>query len=139
MIPANTNENLMTKKILVVDDDDLIRSLVTHTLQLQQYTVIAAATGPAGVEAYQAETPNLVVLDIAMPGMSGIEVASKIRDFEREQKLSHVPIIVFTAYARSFMSSGQDDLRISSYLTKPVSPEQLLKHVNSFLEQNDDS
>lgn len=128
----------MTKKILVIDDDDLVRSLVMHTLQHANYAVVTASTGTGGVTVYEEEKPDLVVLDIAMPGMSGIEVASKIREIETENKLAHVPIIVFTAYARSFMgSAGTDDLRISSYLTKPITPDKLLKHVNSFLQNGD--
>jgi two-component system sensor histidine kinase/response regulator len=124
----------MSKKILVIDDDDLIRGLVTHTLQLDGYTVAVAPSGADGVEHFKTEKPDLVVLDIAMPGMSGFEVAEKIRNYEKEENLTHTPIIVFTAYARSFMGTPNDDLRIDSYLTKPIDTKKLLKHVHQFLD-----
>ncbi len=124
----------MSQKILVIDDDQLIRGLVTHTLEYNGYTVVSASSGPAGIEQFKTEKPDLVMLDIAMPGMSGLEVAANIRTYEKEETLPHTPIIVFTAYARSFMDSPNDELRIDSYLTKPIEPAKLLKHVHQFLD-----
>ncbi|MBN1566120.1 MAG: response regulator [Anaerolineae bacterium] len=129
----------MSKKILVIDDDDLIRGLVTHALQLDGYTVVTAPSGPTGITQFKAEKPDLVMLDIAMPGMNGFEVATQLREFEKEQNLAHTTIIVFTAYARSFMATPDDDLRIDSYLTKPIDPKKLLKHVHQFLDDEEKS
>ena len=126
----------MTKKILVIDDDDLIRGLVKHTLEHDGYSVVLASSGPKGVEHFNAEKPDLVVLDIAMPGMNGFEVAGKIRAIEKEEALAYTPIIIFTAYARSFMASPSADVRIDSYLTKPIDPRKLLEHVHQFLDDN---
>ena len=64
----------MSKTVLVIDDDDLIRNLVSHYLTHESYTVITAPDGPTGIEKYETEKPDLVVVDIAMPGMSGFEV-----------------------------------------------------------------
>jgi CheY-like chemotaxis protein len=125
----------MTKKVLVIDDDEMIRGLVTHTLEHDGYTVISAGSGQAGLEQFEAGKPDLVVLDIAMPGMSGFEAASKMRAIEDAENRPHTPIIVFTAYARSFMASTSDDVRIDSYLTKPIDPQKLLKHVHQFLDE----
>jgi CheY-like chemotaxis protein len=125
----------MTKKVLVIDDDEMIRDLVAHSLERDGYTVISAASGQAGLEHFEAEKPDLIVLDIAMPGMSGFEVAGKMRAIENEEKRPHTPIIVFTAYARSFMASASDDARIDSYLTKPINPQKLLEHVHQFLDE----
>jgi CheY-like chemotaxis protein len=123
----------MNKTILIVDDDEIIRGLTSRFLQGGGFKVIAAAGGPDGVEKYRASRPDLVVLDIAMPGMSGFEVATSIRAMERDLEWPHVPIILLTAYARSFFISVGGETGITSYLTKPISPEQLLEHVNQFL------
>ena len=123
----------MTKTILIIDDDDMIRSLVAAFLKKDDYNVLSAANGQEGLDFYEKNRPDLVVADIAMPGMSGLEVASRIREVEKTESRPHTPIIILTAYARSFMQSAPDDLRVDSYLTKPVTPEQLLKQVHQFL------
>lgn len=124
----------MSQTILVIDDDDLIRTLVSHTLQRDNYQVLTAADGVTGIEKYETEKPDLVVVDIAMPGMSGFEVASHIRTIQERENRPYTPIIILTAYARSFMLSASDDVRVDSYLTKPITPDQLLKHVHRFLD-----
>lgn len=119
--------------ILVVDDDDLVRAMVAHVLEREGYRVLKAADGASALALYAEERPDLVVLDIAMPHMSGMEVAEKLREVQREQK-RRVPIIVLTAYARSFFGpGGSGHVTVDSYLTKPVMPTKLLSHVRQFL------
>jgi CheY-like chemotaxis protein len=124
----------MSKTILVIDDDDLIRDLVTHILSKEDYNVITAADGQDGVEKFEAEKPDLVVVDIAMPGMSGLEVAQTMRAIEQRNDYPHTPIIILTAYARSFFLSTGGELSVDSYLMKPIAPDQLLAHVHQFLD-----
>jgi len=124
----------MPPKILVIDDDSLIRELVLHTLQVNGYTVVTASSGQQGVGQFQEEKPDLVVLDVAMPEMSGFAVAERIRDIEQEQSRARTPIIILTAYARSFMATPDAEARIDSYLTKPIDPKKLLKHIRQFLD-----
>jgi CheY-like chemotaxis protein len=123
----------MSKTILVIDDDDVIRELVRHCLARDDYNVIAVADGSSGVEKFEAEKPDLVVLDIAMPEMSGFEVAQTMRAIEKRENYSHTPIIILTAYARRFFLSAGGDAEIDSYLTKPITPDHLLAHVRQFL------
>lgn len=125
----------MSKTILVIDDDDLLRNLVTHYLTRESFTVIAASDGPAGIEKYETDRPDLIVVDIAMPGMSGIEVTKHIRAIEQREGHPHTPIIILTAYARSFFLSTGGEAGVDSYLTKPVTPDQLLEHIHRFLAE----
>jgi CheY-like chemotaxis protein len=127
------SEKVMSKTILVIDDDDLIRRLVTHYLTQDDYTVITAPDGLTGLEKYEADRPDLVVVDIAMPGMSGFEVTKHIRAVEQREARPHTPIIILTAYARSFFLSTGGEAGVDSYLTKPNLPDQLLAHVHQFL------
>lgn len=123
----------MSQTILVVDDDDLIRTMVMHVLKRAGYNVIMAADGAAGLDLFKKENPALVVLDIAMPAMSGIDVAKEIRAIQTREKLPHTPIIMLTAYARSFFLSASSEAGVDSYLTKPIKVEKLLEHVHRFL------
>ncbi|MBN2305606.1 MAG: response regulator [Anaerolineae bacterium] len=123
----------MSKKILIIDDDDLVRNLIRFYLEHGQYRAITAGSGSAGIDLYQTEQPDLIILDIAMPEMSGFEVATCIRRIEREEQRPYTPIVLLTAYARSFFLSASSESGIDSYLTKPISPEQLLHHIDGFL------
>jgi CheY-like chemotaxis protein len=123
----------MSKTILVVDDDDLICQLVTRYLEEENYTVITASDGPTAVAKYEHEKPDLIVLDIAMPEMSGLEVAKRVRAIQQRENRPHTPIILLTAYARSFFLSAGSEA--DSFLTKPITPEQLRDHITRFLDE----
>jgi CheY-like chemotaxis protein len=123
----------MSKTILVVDDDDLICQLVTRYLEEGNYGVITASDGPTAVEKYEHEKPDLIVLDIAMPEMSGFEVAKRVRAIQQRENRPHTPIILLTAYARSFFLSAGSEA--DSFLTKPITPEQLRDHITRFLDE----
>ncbi len=129
----NPDKNTANHTILVVDDDDLVRAMAAHVLEQAGYRVLKAADGASALTLYAAEKPDLVVLDIAMPHMSGMEVATRLREMQREQN-RRVPIIALTAYARSFFGpGGSGNVNVDSYLTKPVMPAKLLAHVHQFL------
>jgi DNA-binding response OmpR family regulator len=123
MIPEQT-------RILVADDDHDIRDLVTYKLGQAGYTVQAVGSGTQALAAIEADPPDLAVLDMMMPGLSGIDVLRKIRDDER---LSGVRVILLTARARDAdvdagFATGADD-----YIIKPFSPRELLHRVNTVL------
>ena len=127
----------MTHKILLVDDDDVIRNLMGMYLQRGGFSVVKAEDGMTGIEFFRAEKPDLVVLDVAMPEMSGFEVAKRLRAIEKEEERSRTPIIILTAYARSFFLADSTEAGVDSYLTKPITPDQLLQHIKEFLGQEE--
>jgi DNA-binding response OmpR family regulator len=126
----------MTKTILLVDDDETIRALFTVFLMRQDYEIIAAANGAEGVEKFRSEKPDLVVLDIAMPGMSGFDVTSQIREIEKSENRARTPVVLLTAYARSFFISTGSEAGIDSYLTKPITADELVRHIQKFLGES---
>jgi two-component system alkaline phosphatase synthesis response regulator PhoP len=116
-------------KILVVDDEQNIINLVTAYLQKEGYEVYPAMDGPAGLKAARTLKPDLVVLDVMLPGMDGIEVLTQLR---RE---SDVYVILLTAKSEETdkiigLSVGADD-----YLTKPFSPRELVARVKAALRR----
>lgn len=123
----------MSKTILVIDDDDMIRALVVRALERAGYATLAANDGPSGIDLFRANRPDLVVLDVAMPEMTGFEVVSGIRAIEADENRQHAPIVILTAYARSFFLPFGAQAEIDSYLMKPITPEQLVNHINQFL------
>ena len=128
----------MPKTVLVVDDDELICGLVKKYLEIGGYQVITAFNGPSAIAKYEVEKPDLVVLDVAMPEVTGLDVAKNIREIQQRDQRPHTPIILLTAYARSFFVSI-GDVRVDSYLTKPVVLEQLLENVKRFIGPADPS
>ncbi len=115
--------------ILVVDDEQSILNIVSAYLQAEGYTVHTATDGPSGLKAARAFKPDLIVLDIMLPGMDGIEVLQHLR---RE---SDVYVIMLTAKAEETdkvigLSVGADD-----YLTKPFSARELVARVKAALRR----
>lgn len=116
-------------KILVIDDEPSILNLVTSYLRAEGFDYRTAVDGPAGLLAAQTYQPDLIVLDIMLPGMDGIELLSHIR---RE---SDVYVIMLTAKAEETdkivgLSVGADD-----YLTKPFSPRELVARIKAALRR----
>ena len=121
-------KNFMTK-ILIVDDEPSIVNLVTAYLKPEGYEVYAAVDGPSGLKAARAFKPDLVILDLMLPGMDGFEVLSRLR---RE---SEVYVILLTAKTEETdkivgLSVGADD-----YVTKPFSPRELMARVKAALRR----
>jgi two-component system alkaline phosphatase synthesis response regulator PhoP len=120
---------MTTPKILVVDDEPSISNLVVSYLRKEGYEVYSAADGPSGLKAAHAYQPDLIVLDIMLPGMDGLEVLTQLR---RE---SNVYVILLTARTEEFdqvlgLSVGADD-----YVTKPFSPRALTARIKAALRR----
>ena len=118
-----------TARILVVDDEQSILDLVTAYLRQEGYEVHTALDGPGGLRAARALKPDLLVLDVMLPGMDGIELLTQLR---RE---SDVYVIMLTARSEETekivgLSVGADD-----YLTKPFSPRELVARVKAALRR----
>ena len=116
-------------KILVVDDERKIVSLVRAYLEREGYDVIEASAGHEAVEASRRESPDLVVLDIMLPGLDGWEVCREIRRF------SEVPIIMLTARDEDADKLVGLELGADDYVTKPFSPRELVARVRTVLRR----
>jgi DNA-binding response OmpR family regulator len=117
-------------RIVVADDAVDIRELVEFKLSTLGHDVVAVADGAAAVDACRAQRPDLVVLDVMMPGVSGLDA---IRAIRADPSLADLPVILLTARAQESdvetgFDSGADD-----YITKPFSPRELASRVQALL------
>ncbi|MGH8227629.1 MAG: response regulator transcription factor [Steroidobacteraceae bacterium] len=112
-------------KVLVVDDDRDLRDLIGFALAQAGFLAVKAADGPSAVHMFEAEAPDLVILDINMPSMSGFQVCEAIR------ARSSVPVMVLTARSEEEDLVKALDLGADDYLTKPFSPKTLLARLRA--------
>lgn len=122
-----------TGTILVVDDERKIRDLVRSYLELEGYSVLVADTGERALESASRSDPDLVVLDLGLPDLSGEEVARTLRT------ASSVPIIMLTAKAAEDDRVAGLRLGADDYLTKPFSPRELVARVEAVLRRTNGS
>ena len=120
-------------RIVVADDDADIRDLVVFKLRQAGHDVEAVEDGAAAVEACQASPPDLVVLDVMMPGMGGLDATRALR---LDPRLARVPVILLTARAQESdieqgFGAGADD-----YVVKPFSPRELASRVAAVLARS---
>jgi DNA-binding response OmpR family regulator len=116
-------------KILVVDDDLELLGLVSYSLRQAGYLVVEASDGAAALAAFEREEPSLVVLDVNLPKLSGLEVCRKIRE------ASKVPVMMLTVRSAEEDQVQALDLGADDYLTKPFSPRTLLARVRALLRR----
>ena len=118
-------------KIMVVDDEESLRELVTAIFVSEGYEVVSAASGFECLEKIKAEKPDLVLMDMMMPGMSGREATEKIRQDPQTKSFK----VVFLTVAR-FSETGKealDKLNVSGYVTKPFDNEKLIATVKNLV------
>ncbi|MFH1485669.1 MAG: response regulator transcription factor [Chloroflexota bacterium] len=115
------------QRILVVDDDHRAVEMVRAYLEREGYEVLPAYDGPSALELARAAQPDLVILDLMLPGLSGTEVCRLLR------KESEVPIIMLTARSSEDDRQQGLDLGADDYVAKPFSPRQLIDRVRSLL------
>jgi DNA-binding response OmpR family regulator len=118
-------------KILVVDDDLALLTLVSFALRQAGYLALEAADGQAALEAFAREQPDLVILDVNLPGLSGFEVCRQLR------ALGPTPIMLLTARNTEEDEVKGLDLGADDYLTKPFSPRTLLARVRALLRRGE--
>ncbi|MFJ7511303.1 response regulator transcription factor [Peribacillus simplex] len=121
----------MSKKILVVDDEQSIVTLLQYNLEQSGYSVITASDGEQGLEAAVDIRPDLVVLDLMLPKMDGLEVCKQLR----QQKIN-IPILMLTAKDDEFDKVLGLELGADDYLTKPFSPREVVARIKAILRRS---
>lgn len=121
----------MGHRILVAEDQDTLRSSISRNLRARGFAVVEAANGIEALSLWDAEQPQLLILDVMMPRMDGLEVCRRVREH------STVPIIVLTAMDADSDKVAAFDLGADDYLCKPFSVDELLARVRAVLRRAD--
>jgi two-component system phosphate regulon response regulator PhoB len=120
------------EKILVVDDEEDILELVRYNLNKEGYKIVCAASGEESLKKARADTFNLIILDLMLPGIDGLEVTRRLKD---EQKTRNIPIIMLTAKGEEPDIVTGLELGADDYITKPFSPRILIARVRAVLRR----
>ncbi|WP_042345397.1 response regulator transcription factor [Bacillus massiliigorillae] len=120
----------MSKKVLVVDDEQSILTLLQYNLEQAGFEVITASDGEEAIEVAEQEKPNLIVLDLMLPKLDGIEVCKLLR-----QRKMNVPILMLTAKDDELDKILGLELGADDYMTKPFSPREVIARVKAILRR----
>ena len=121
----------MLPKVLVCDNEEALRALVRGALELGDYEIVEAHDGIESVELARAFDPDLIVLDMMMPGRTGLEVLAVLR---AEDRFAKTPVIMLTARAQAEDRRAAVDAGVSRFLPKPFSPLELASVVEELLD-----
>ncbi|HEY7793572.1 MAG TPA: response regulator [Gaiellaceae bacterium] len=119
-------------QVLVIDDEAPIRLLCRVNLEAEGMSVLEASDGPSGLESARAETPDVILLDVMMPGLDGWAVAESLLEDDRT---ATIPIIFLTARAEFRDRARGLDIGGVDYITKPFNPVELAPLVRSLLDR----
>lgn len=121
----------MAKKITVVEDDKFLRELITQKLSKEGYDITEAVDGEEGIETIKEEKPDLILLDLILPGIDGFEVLARIKS---DPGISEIPVIILSNLGQKDdiergLKMGAKDYLIKAHFT----PEEIIKKINTVL------
>ncbi len=125
---------MAVNRILVVDDEEEIQELVRYNLAKEGFHVACVGSGEAALARFRGERPDLVVLDLMLPGVDGLEVC---RQLKRDSGAAHVPIIMLSAKGEEADIVTGLELGADDYVTKPFSPRVLLARIRAVLRRRE--
>jgi len=127
-------------RILVIDDDKDVHAVVKKILEPKSYEVMSAYDGFEGLSKVVEERPDLIILDVIMPGKHGFDVVHELKTDEKYHFFSNIPVLMLTVYPedREKMHLSMREgmmMEAEDYLQKPVDPKELLKRVEDLLKK----
>lgn len=120
-----------TKKVLVAEDSSVIQNLTKKVLQFQNYEIDSVKNGEEVLKAIEADDYDIILMDIGMPKMDGMECTRQIRAMEDPQK-SNIPIVAITGNAKNYSDEEFTNVGINEYLQKPLNFDHLVEVVKKY-------
>ncbi len=120
----------MSKKVLIAEDSSVIQNLAKKILQFQNYEITAVKNGQQVLDKLNKEDFDVIVMDINMPVMDGMQCAEQIR--KRDDEKANTPIIAISGNAKNYTKEDFDRVGINEYLPKPLNFDELVEKVNSY-------
>lgn len=122
----------MTKKILIVEDNSDSRDILRFVLKATGYEVIEAATGLEGIQKAQDEMPDLIIMDLGLPGMDGIQTT---RSLKQEPRTAAIPVVAYTIWGEDFREKAIE-AGVVEFLCKTTAPHVLREVILRYLQTN---
>lgn len=123
---------LMNRKILVIEDDPANLRLIRYTLEKKGYEVVTAPNGLEGLRKAQKEEPDLIILDVMLPGIDGYEICHRLR---AEPQTAQLLILMFSVKSQEVDKATGLKVGADDYLTKPADPSEIIRRVERLLDQ----
>jgi two-component system, cell cycle response regulator DivK len=120
----------MNRTVLLIEDNEQNRYLATFLLEQHGYSVVAAADGPLGIAMARELRPDMILLDIQLPGMDGYQVARALRG---HAELANLPIVAVTSYAMVGDREKSLAAGCNGYIEKPINPDTFVAEISRFL------
>lgn len=120
----------MAKRILIVDDEPDLLKVTTFRLKKAGYEILSAVNGQEALDLVHLSPPDLILLDLRLPLISGDDVCRQIK---AEDKLKHIPVILFTASVGQDISTRVKAVCADEYIVKPFEPDELLEKIKKFI------
>jgi two-component system alkaline phosphatase synthesis response regulator PhoP len=121
-------------KIVIIDDEEDIRDILSYNLVKEGFTVFSAANGQEGIQICKTELPSLVILDVMMPGMDGVEVCESLR---KTPGLEQVLICFLTARNEDYSQIAGLDAGADDYISKPIKPRVIVSRINALMRRKE--
>ncbi len=119
------------KKILIVEDNETNRKLFKTILQIEKYEVFEAEEAGRGLELAREERPDLILMDIQLPGMDGLTATRQLKE---DDNLKEIPVLALTAFAMAGDAQKTIDAGCDGYISKPINVESFLEQIRPYLE-----
>jgi len=119
------------KKILIVEDNPTNRKLFSTILQIEKYEVFEAEEAVRGLELAREERPDLILMDIQLPGMDGLTATRRLKE---DDDLKEIPVLALTAFAMAGDARKAVDAGCDGYISKPINVESFLEEIRPYLE-----
>ena len=120
----------MKQSVAIIEDEPFIIEALTFLLQNEGFDVTAISDGAKALDFIRNTEPNLIILDIMLPNVSGMKILEDIRALD---EISHLPVLMLTAKGQKKDRRAAEDAGVSKFMTKPFDNEELIKHVKQML------
>lgn len=127
---------MLKKRILLIDDEELVLKSVARLLEREGYEVIACHTGEEALDKVRSENFHLIISDVRMPNMNGVEVIRSIRKILKQKNEKKIPEILITGYADEITNQEIESLEVADYLYKPFDLRDFLACTKKHLPNN---